>query len=296
MNATLSIVHCGFHAATLLLLVIVTGCTSIRPQLDDRLGEPAPLSEFSYDSYARILENYVTDDGRVSYQQLAENLKDVELFYQQIATYSPDSHPLLFPDEAAQLAYWINSYNFTVLKGVLHYYPISSVADVPPPYLLFFLPQKSGFFVFQRFTYGNAETNLWTIENRVIRKRFSDPRYHFALNCASKSCPELPQTPFSPQILDAQLHQEALDFVNDNRNVRYDSRQKKLYLSSIFKWYEKDFINWLNQSTQADSQGIIDYLLPYLDEATARMIALDRNLLTISYLPYDWGLNDANGK
>ena len=285
----------GLHAATVLLLLVVTGCTSIRPQLDERLGEQTPLPEFSYESYARILDSYVSDDGRVSYQQLSENGEDVELFYRQIAAYSPDSHPLLFPDDAARLAYWINSYNFTVLKGVLHYYPITSVSDVPPPYLLFFLPQKSGFFVFQRFTYGNVETNLWTLENRVIRKRFSDPRYHFALNCASRSCPELPQTPFYPQTLEEQLHQETLDFVNDERNVRYDSRQKKLYLSSIFKWYRKDFITSLKLSTQSDSEGIIDYLLPYLDDETAKMIVLDRDLLTISYLPYDWGLNDANG-
>ena len=71
---------------------------------------------------------------------------DLERYYSLVALYSPESHPELFPTEQSRLAYWINGYNAAVLKTVLHYYPISSVSDVKAPFLLFFMPENSGFF------------------------------------------------------------------------------------------------------------------------------------------------------
>ena len=208
-------------ALSFVLLVLATSCTFIPPKLNDPgYYSPDPTS-FDYSSYARLLDTYVDDKGRVDYRKLVENQDDLNHFYGQIATYSPDSHPHLFPDKKAQLAYWINSYNSTVIKGVVQYYPLDSVADVAPPKPLFFLPRKSGFFFFQRFTYGGVETSLYYLENRVIRNRFSDPRFHFALNCASRSCPQLPGVPFYPDTLDEQLDKEATKFINSTSNVRY---------------------------------------------------------------------------
>ena len=216
----------------------------------------------------------------------------MDRFYGQIAAYSPDSHPQLFPDDDDRLAYWINSYNLTTIQGVLYNYPISSVGDVKPPPLLFFFPGNSGFFFFQRFMYGGVETSLYNLENKVIRKRFSDPRYHFGLNCASRSCPRLPNVPFYPDRLDEQLDSEAIEFINDKRNVRYDGQDKVLYLSAIFDWYEKDFLNWLNKKNPSRQPTIVDYILLYLDDEDADLINRDRTSLRIKYLSYDWTLND----
>lgn len=294
--------------AAALLLMFFAGCTSIRPELYPELVEPTALSQFDYQWYQRLLAGFVDQHGMVDYAGLARNRADLDTFYHQIAAYSPDSHPDLFPDDNARLAYWINSYNLTTIRGVLQYYPITSVEDVAPPLLLFFLPRKSGFFFFQRFTYGGIETSLYYLENQVIRKRFLDPRYHFALNCASRSCPELPAEPFHPDRLDAQLDREALAFINDERNVRYDAQTKTFYLSSIFDWYEDDFIDWLNdysdehddnagqwQATQQKThQTMVDYILRYLDYPAGSLVSRDRAELKIVYLPYDWGLNDVS--
>ena len=188
------------------------------------LGERTEVTvdHFDYSSYERLLARYVNTHGLVDYAGLSTHQEEVERFYTQIASYSPDSHPGLFADEDARLAYWINSYNLTTIKGVLYNYPITSVADVDPPSFFFFFPSKSGFFFFQRFTYGGVETSLYFLENKVIRKRFSDPRYHFGLNCASSSCPKLPNVPFYPDRLNEQLDREAFAFINDKNNVRYD--------------------------------------------------------------------------
>ncbi|MGI9536624.1 MAG: DUF547 domain-containing protein [Desulfocapsaceae bacterium] len=277
----------------IILLVLATGCTSIRPPLDLVEGTPpAAVEKFDYSSYERLLAGYVNERGQVNYVGLRNNPGDVDLFYQQIAAYSPDSHPQLFKDDDARLAYWINSYNLTTIKGVLHNYPLSSVAEVAPPALLFFFPSKSGFFFFQRFTYGGAETSLYYLENNIIRKRFSDPRYHFALNCASSSCPQLPRMPFYPHMLNEQLEVEAVKFVNSVENVRYDRQDKTLHLSAIFDWYEEDFLNWLEITLPGQDLTIVDYILRYLRKESAALINADRDSLQIAYLPYDWGLND----
>lgn len=282
-------------SAAILLLFFTVGCTSINPPVNLSTRAVNDVEDFDYRSYTALLEQYVNAEGMVDYTGLSRNQHDVDSFYQQIASFSPDSHPHLFTDENARLAYWINSYNFTAIKGVLHNYPIASVADVKPPPLFFFFPSKSGFFFFQRFTYGGAETSLYYLENKVIRKRFSDPRYHFGLNCASRSCPELPNVPFYPDRLDEQLDGEAADFINDERNVRYDRPQKILYLSAIFDWYQKDFLNWLKEKATRPQPTMVDYILVYLNDEDADLVKKDRASLSIRYLPYDWALNDAAG-
>ena len=280
----------------ILIFVLTAGCTSIRPPFDRHAGEAVPSEQFNYSSYEELLARYVDEQGLVDYDGLLKNSDLVDFFYREVAAYSPDSHPHLFSDQNARLAYWINSYNLTTIKGVLHNYPIGSVEDVAPPALLFFLPSKSGFFFFQRFTYGGVETSLYYLENSVIRERFVDPRYHFALNCASSSCPKLPRVPFYPDRLDEQLEMESEKFINSTANVRYDAEQKTLYLSAIFDWYEKDFLDWLDHASPGMDLTIVDYLLGYLDEQTAAQIRSDRETLKIDYLVYDWGLNDQGGE
>lgn len=289
-----AIIHGSRYAVLVLtLLLLAAGCTAIRPPLVVNGSKPEEvLQQFDYDSYERLLAGYVDEHGLVDYDGLKNDPGDVDLFYQRIGSYSPDSHPHLFVDEAARLAYWINSYNFTTIKGVLHNYPIDSVAEVPPPALLFFFPSKSGFFFFQRFTYGGAQTSLYNLENRVIRKRFEDPRYHFGLNCASSSCPQLPRVPFYPDRLDEQLEKETVKFINSVENVRYDASTNTLYLSAIFDWYEQDFINWLKISSPGQELDIVDYVVRYLDKDTSALISRAGDSLRVEYLPYDWGLND----
>ncbi|MDJ0624483.1 MAG: DUF547 domain-containing protein, partial [Desulfocapsaceae bacterium] len=248
--------------------------------------------QFSYASYAAVLSTHVNQDGMVNYKNLVADPEQLDQFYAQLASFSPDSHPALFPSENHELAYWINAYNATVLKGVVEYYPIDSVEDVEHPGILFFFPDKSGFFFFQRFTYGGQETSLYYLENYVIRGRYDDPRFHFALNCASLGCPVLPQVPFLGETLESQLDQETRKFINDPEKVRYDPAAKTLYLSSIFNWYEEDFTGWLKNRSPVEQPSLIDYVLLYLSPEIADLVQQNRSDVIIAYLPYDWGLND----
>lgn len=279
-----------FYIFWLWLVCSASSCTIINPTHD--LSSHKPQGFFDYSSYGHLLDMYANDQGRINYFELKKNSAPLDFFYSQIAASSPDSHPHLFPNNEDRLAYWINAYNATVIKGVIEHYPITSVEDVAEPPLLFFFPTKSGFFFFQQFVYGAETYSLYTLENTIIRKRFDDPRYHFALNCASLSCPQLPSEPFYPEKLEEQLAFETKKFMRSSENVHFDSDTNVLHLSSIFKWYQEDFLVWLKKQHNLKRPLIIDYILPYLPADLAAQIQKKHDSITIRYTPYDWGLND----
>jgi len=253
---------------------------------------PRELTSFSHDNFNAILREYVNKEGRLDYGRLKEKQNDTvfENYYASISEYSPDATPELFKDENEKLAYWVNAYNASVIKTVLEHYPINSISDVKAPFWAFALPEMSGFFLFQRHKFGGAETNLFYLENKVIRARFKDPRIHFALNCASIGCPSLPDEAFLPLRLDEQFEREAKKFFGERRNLYIDKENKKIRVSSILQWYEKDFTSWVNLKTGKSDASIRDYIAIYASSELRAFI--DDDSFTVDYLPYDWGLNN----
>jgi hypothetical protein len=251
---------------------------------------------FSHTHFERVLERFVDQYGQVDYTALKKNPHDLEQYYLLFATSSPDSHPELFPTEHDKLAYWINAYNAAVIKAVLTQYPIQSVEDVKPPVLFFFLPRKSGFFLFQRLTFGGTPTSLYYLEHYVIRKRFADPRIHFALNCASGGCPRLPRQAFTAEHLDTQLDQAARQFMTEQRNFSIDHQARTVWLSSIFDWYKKDFVSWYqrnfpDKSLGKDDANLLDYVSLYTSPEQTQELKRAA-AYTLRFVPYDWSLND----
>ena len=274
-----------FLLLLLLSLSSVACSTSIHPQVE---VTNTVEHKFGHELFDQVLRKYVNDEGKVNYSQLLKDRKELEEYYALIATYSPDSHPQLFTTENSKLSYWINAYNASAIRGVLQYYPIKSVKDVPLPTLLFFAPKLSAFFIFNRHTFGSVETNLYYVENKVVRKRFKDPRFHFALNCASAGCPTLPNEAFIPETLDAQLERETRKFFSQSRNLTIDENSKTIYLSSILKWYEDDFTTSL---TAEDSEAtILTFVRKYAP--TEALESLSDSTYSIRYFDYDWTLND----
>jgi hypothetical protein len=281
-----------FFILTFLIAVsALVGCTAIKPVLTT---EEAPLEPnvFSNTGFDKVLDRFVNEYGLVDYSSLREDSGDLEAYYRQIATYSPDSHPDLFPTKNHKLAYWINAYNAAAIKTVLSYYPINSVLDVKQPVIFFFLSNKSGFFVFQRLTFGGKSTSLYYLENGVIRKRFDDPRIHFALNCAALGCPRLPRKSFGGEALDRQLEEQARLFLAEERNYRIDHLEKSIYLSSIFQWYEKDFLSWYQKRFAGRQADLLRYVALYLaPEKTSELNRVGDDY-RLRFVPYDWQLND----
>ena len=274
-----------------LCLCATAGCTEVGPLTS---GESPVIIQpmFSHTHFERVLERFVDQQGRVDYAALTKDPHDLERYYLLFATASPDSHPELFPTEHDKLAYWINAYNAAVIKAVLTYYPIQSVEDVKPPFVFFFLPRKSGFFLFQRLTFGGTRTSLYYLEHYVIRKRFTDPRIHFALNCASGGCPRLPRQAFTVEHLDTQLDQAARQFMAEERNLSIGHQARTVWLSSIFDWYTKDFMSWYQHNFPGkDDASLLNYVSVYTSPEQTQELK-QAAAYSLRFVPYDWSLND----
>ena len=256
------------------------GCSGARATASPPTA--APLAAFSHADFDAFLARHVDDRGRIDYARALEDRADLDRYLASLRSTSPDSAPQRFPTEHERLGYWINAYNASVIHAVLVHYPIASVRDVEPPALLFFLPRLSGFFLFQRTTLGGQRYDLYGLENRIIRRRFDEPRLHFALNCASQSCPVLPARAFDPARLESALEAETVRFIRDPANVDIDPEARQIRLSAIFDWYDEDF---------TDSGDLVEYIEPYLDTQQRAALAACGEC-EVSFNEYDWALND----
>ena len=118
--------------------------------------------------------------------------------------------------------------------------------------------------------------SLNNIEHRILRKNFEEPRIHFALNCASMSCPKLRREAYDGSKLDAQLADQAKEFLGDKKRNEISASNPKV--SSIFKFYGSDITKWSGKS-------LIDYINIY---APVKINAGAK----LQYLDYDWSINE----
>lgn len=237
---------------------------------------------FDYSAYARVLENYVTPEGQVRYAALKQDPEDLEAFLAEVAAVSPVNHPERFPTNDHKIAYWINAYNAFVLKSVIEDYPMETVIRLGTLWgVLFFKRSKH--------EAGGREYSLDDIEHGILRRQFPEPRIHFALNCASTSCPVLRGEPYRAEPLDAQLDAQARDFIRKQQNVWL--RGNVLFLSKIFDWYQEDFLQELKRQGR-QKPTLADYLAHYLPAETAARLREESP--RIEFYDYDWALNDAS--
>ena len=215
--------------------------------------------------YAELLAKYVKN-GVVNYQGFKEEEDKLDRYLQILEGTNTES---LSHNE--QFAFYINAYNAWTIKLVLTGYPgIESIKDLGG---FFTSPWKKSIARID----GKVLT-LDQIENDILRPRFADPRVHFAINCASNSCPPLQSQPYRGDILDQQLTEVTEAFINDPHRNRLEGNT--LYVSKIFKWYSEDFDN-----------DIVGFFIKYTKDALKRKLRKDRKQIKIEYLDYDWSLN-----
>lgn len=207
--------------------------------------------------WTRLLARYVDASGTVDYGALKEEEDALEAYIHDLGNAPPDESW----SKNKQLAYYINLYNAATLKLILQHYPVSSIRDIAQPW------GKKWIRI------GNRQLSLNHIEHRILRK-MEEPRIHFAINCASVSCPKLLNQPFEEEHLDQQLELATRAFINNP--AKNEITPEQLRLSPIFKWYRKDFVK---------TGTLQEFIRQYSDTP----ISVDAR---ISYLKYDWSLND----
>jgi len=276
-------------AAVMLAANLAAGCTCVRPAVLSG-GEIIARRPFSHEEYAPVLKRFVDDQGRVDYGELRDQPEALDRYYFLVSLYGPDNHPELFPTEADRLAYWLNAYNAVVLAVIVAHDPVDSVTDIEPWPPLSFLPGNSGFFMFQRVTVGGSNRSLRSLKNRVIRRRFKDPRVHFALSFGTRGSPPLPRKPFEASRLEDDLDGAARAFVSEERNVRVDHQGRVVHLASIFEWYQNDFLDWLRDRHPDQDPTLVGYVARYASAEKAEALRRATGY-EVRFNDHDWRLN-----
>ncbi len=279
----------------LIIVALLVGGFALlnRPQfipVDADIPVDFPTDSFSHRDFESLLEKYVDQDGNVDYTRWhssQESVSTLNAYLAAVSQYSPDATPERFSSKSQELAYWLYGYNAYVIKSVLDNWPLESVTDVKAPLEVV---KGMGFFHRLRFEFGGEPYSLLSVENSIIRKRFQDARIHFVLNCASDSCPPMRPTLPTGDALDALLTAAATDFVNDPRNVSVDHGSKQVVLSTIFKWFRKDFLNDLAKRGLPSERGLIDYVSGEASE-TLRAELDAASGYEVVFRDYDWSLN-----
>jgi hypothetical protein len=211
---------------------------------------------FDYKNYNLFLKKYVSEKGNVNYDKIKINKAELEAIISQFEKVQPTESW----SKNDKLSYYINVYNAYTIKVVVDNYPTKSIKDINGAWDKKFIMS------------GKDKISLSDVENKILRK-MGEPRIHFAINCASFSCPNLSNEAFISSTIDKQLETAAKSFVNDNSKNIITANEIKL--SEIFSWFSGDFKN---------GGSVIDFLNKYSN------VKIDKNAKT-KYLNYNWSLN-----
>jgi hypothetical protein len=257
----------SIRRSTVLLALSVLALAAGAPAPARAAGEDAALA-----AWGRVLAEHV-EDGGVDYAALARERDDLDRYLRSLARARPAA---MGKDEA--LAFWTNAYNAVVLHHVLERYPgMRSVEDV------------DGFFDELTFPVAGEELTLDEIEERG--RGLGDARVHFAVVCASTSCPDLRGEPYQAGKIDAQLRDQTRRFLSDpSKGLRWEPEEDVLWLSSIFKWYAGDFTGGSTFLAFFARGGVFDWVVEHAPPEIAK--ELRGKDPSVRYLDYDWGLND----
>jgi len=227
-------------------------------------------------AWGLLLKRHVVD-GLVDYEGVRQDRATLDRYLASLQ----DVQPSQLGSREARLAFWINAYNANVVKGVLdHYLPAPSKARQAGP--ITSVKEVKGFFNRIRYRVGGRELTLNEIEGEG--RALDDWRIHFAVVCASSSCPLLRSEAYVPERLEAQLVDQTTRFLADaSRGLRVEGRV--LWVSKIFQWYAKDFVP--DGPLTAASLWAVIGLYVSVEEALFR----NAHLLMLKFLDYDWSLN-----
>ncbi|MBD1262637.1 DUF547 domain-containing protein [Maribacter polysiphoniae] len=214
-------------------------------------------TSIDHSEWTALLKKYVTDEGQVDYKGFSRDKSKLDDYLKALSKQVPTNDWSV----QEQLAYYINLYNAHTVDLILRNYPLKSIKDIDGPWTKDFIK------------IGEKELSLGALEHSILRK-MNEPRIHFAINCASASCPTLLNEAFTLEKLEEQLEKVTIAFINSDNN---SISTHKLELSRIFKWYKDDFKNG----------ELIQFINPYTE------VKIDLKAI-FSYKKYDWGLNEKN--
>jgi len=248
-------------SVVLLALFLVASC--FRQKKVDSASTPV-----SHQIWDTLLQEHVNNQGMVNYKGFMRDSTSLNNYLNQLSQGHPNDKNW---SKDEQLAYWINAYNAFTVQLIIRNYPVQSIKDIKKGVPFINTVWDIKFIKIEDKTY-----DLNNIEHGIIRPYFKDARIHFAVNCASFSCPPLLNEAFDAANLDNQLDRVAKSFINDG--IRNILTENNLQLSKIFSWYGMDF---------KKTKSVRSWIQEYANIEISSDAEID-------YMKYDWSLNDQN--
>lgn len=243
----------------ILLIGLSTSCGAPKIQ-----SNAQPISHAIWDT---LLRQHVDDLGLVDYHGMRTDSHQLQQ-YLDLLRQNPPNDKTWSSEE--RMVYWINAYNAFTVELILDHYPTESIKDIKNG-----IPFVNSVWDIKFIEIGGEKLDLNNIEHGILRSDFSDPRIHFALVCASLSCPKLLNAAFTPDQLEQQLEQAARAFFNDP--FRNKITGETICLSKILSWYWGDF-----KGQYTNRYELVDqYTEGFLDRSRP-----------IEFLEYNWSLNE----
>ncbi|GAA4949337.1 hypothetical protein GCM10023314_23330 [Algibacter agarivorans] len=228
-----------------------------KPDIEAPPIKAETTEKVNHHAWHDLLQKYVSNKGHVNYKGLKNNRNALLNYITVLGKNTPND----LWTKADKLAYWINAYNAFTIDLILQNYPVKSIKDIKNPWK-------------QRlWKLGSKWYNLEEIEHQILRK-MDEPRIHFAIVCASFSCPKLQNEAFTASNIESQLTLATTEFLNDS--ARNTISKNSLELSKIFQWFAKDF---------KQNPSLIDFLNQY---STIEISAKAKK----SFKNYNWDLNE----
>ncbi len=226
--------------------------------------------------YPGIVHKYVKD-GLVDYKGLKDDA-DFYVYLNSLVNINPQKF-----NRSEKLAFWINAYNAFTLKIVSDNYPVKSVRDISRHGVILSHILKTTVWDKEFINIDNKIYSLNVIEHKILRK-MNEPRIHFAIVCASISCPTLRNQAYEADKINNQLDDQARLFINDTTKNSFNKTYRIAHLSKIFDWYEDDF--------GGTDENVLKYIANYLPKEIAEDIRDNSEKWEITYKDYNWNINE----
>ena len=253
--------------ALLLIGLSVIGMSALRESRYVPIA-PSAAGPVDHSIYDRLLKKYVNEKGLVNYKGIKSEEKELKKYLDLVSANAPTAKW----SKNDEMAYWINAYNAYTIQLILNHYPVASIKDIGSKIKIPFVttPWASKF-----FKIGGESMSLDNIEHGTLRKKFNEPRIHFALVCAARSCPRLRNEAYEGDKLIAQLDDQGSDFLNNS--AKNAVKLPKASLSKYFDWYKNDW---------KENDKSVEY---WVNKYSKTKINKDTE---ISFLDYNWSLNE----
>lgn len=219
-----------------------------------------------HESWTKLLKKYVSDEGNVNYAGIKKEEAKLDAYLKVLS----ENHPSDDWKKDDRLAFWINAYNAFTVKLIVKNYPVKSIKDLGGS-----IYKVNTSWDIKFIEIGEETYDLNNIEHDIIRKDFEEPRIHFAVNCASVSCPRLRNEAYVGSKLDKQLDDQSKTFINDKS--KNDIQAKTAKLSKIFRWFKGDF--------EKGKQTVEEFINKYSKVKITKKTEIDFN-------DYLWDLNE----